>query len=100
MVYSLQSTGTSKEIIIMVTPQVSPRSQTQLAKTGARVIEVEPIPNPCTDANPTAGWINSGYTKLHIWNLTQFSKIVYVDADTVVVENIDEVRHTTSRITC
>ena len=74
MVFSLQATGTTKPIVIMTTPQVSPRSQTQLAKTGARVIEVEPIPNPCTDANPTAGWINSGYTKLHIWNLTQFSK--------------------------
>jgi glycogenin glucosyltransferase len=30
-------------------------------------------------------------TKLHLWNLTQFSKVVYLDADTIVLGNVDEV---------
>ena len=41
MVFSLQATGTTKPIVIMTTPQVSPRMQKQLATTGARVIEVK-----------------------------------------------------------
>ncbi len=33
----------------------------------------------------------TGLTKLHLWNLTQFSKVVYLDADTIVLDNVDEV---------
>lgn len=29
-------------------------------------------------------------TKIHCWKLTQFSKCVFMDADTLVVKNIDE----------
>lgn len=29
-------------------------------------------------------------TKLHCWKLTQFTKCVFMDADTLVVKNIDE----------
>ena len=33
-----------------------------------------------------------GYTKLHLWRLTQYSKLVYIDADAIVLRNVDEVR--------
>jgi glycogenin glucosyltransferase len=29
-------------------------------------------------------------TKLHVWRLTQFTKIVFLDADTLAVRNVDE----------
>merc|ERR1719334_3107943 len=29
-------------------------------------------------------------TKIHAWSLTQFSKCVFMDADTLVVDNIDD----------
>lgn len=35
-------------------------------------------------------WTNSELTKLNIWNLTQFKKVVYLDADVLLLENIDE----------
>lgn len=30
------------------------------------------------------------YTKLQIWNLVQFQKVVFIDADTLVVQNVDD----------
>ena len=30
------------------------------------------------------------FSKLHVWRLTQYSKCVYLDADTLVLENVDE----------
>ena len=30
------------------------------------------------------------FTKLHAWNLTQYSKCVFLDADTMVLQNVDE----------
>ncbi len=30
------------------------------------------------------------YTKLHVWNLVEFEKVVYIDADALVLQNVDE----------
>ncbi|KAL3847671.1 hypothetical protein ACJMK2_018571 [Sinanodonta woodiana] len=34
--------------------------------------------------------LNVTFTKLHCWRLTQFDKAVFLDADTLVIQNIDE----------
>lgn len=51
---------------------------------------VESIQCPYKNSEHEATWTNSELTKLNIWNLIQFKKVVYVDADAIVVENIDE----------
>ena len=51
---------------------------------------MDPIPNPNTSVH-VDGWVNAGYTKLQLWGLTQFKKVVYIDADCLVQENVDEV---------
>jgi hypothetical protein len=33
----------------------------------------------------------AAYTKLNVWNLVEYDKVVYIDADAMVVDNIDEV---------
>jgi len=53
--------------------------------------QVAPIPNPHAKVAHVEGWVNSGFTKLHVWNLTHFDKVVYLDADCLVLANIDEV---------
>jgi len=35
-------------------------------------------------------WAQAEMTKLNIWNLTQFDQVVYVDADCMVLDSIDE----------
>lgn len=32
-----------------------------------------------------------GYTKLRVWGLIQFRRVVYIDADALVMEDLDEV---------
>uniref|UniRef100_A0A0K6S9Q6 Uncharacterized protein n=1 Tax=Chromera velia CCMP2878 TaxID=1169474 RepID=A0A0K6S9Q6_9ALVE len=51
---------------------------------------VGPLPNPHEKCVHVDGWVNSGFTKLRIWQLTVFSQVVYVDADCVVCEAIDD----------
>ena len=34
--------------------------------------------------------LSSCFTKIHLWRLTQFSKIIYVDADVVALRAPDE----------
>ncbi len=70
-------------------------------KTTLRVISalkvetvvVDDIAMPANDnANKDVPWLQSGYTKLNLWNLTHFKKLVYIDSDCVVLEPIDEVK--------
>lgn len=45
---------------------------------------------PYRNSEHEVSWANSEFTKLHIWNLSQLNKVVYIDADALVLENIDE----------
>jgi len=58
---------------------------------GFKVISIELISNPnkTTINNEFSRWIDT-YTKLNVWNLLNFKKIVFLDADVIVLKNIDE----------
>lgn len=43
-------------------------------------------------ATATARWIVEGYTKMRVWGLTQFKRVVYIDADALVMDDLDEVK--------
>jgi glycogenin len=94
MVFTLKQTSTLFPIIVLVTKQVSKHIISNIEKLSSPptmsilVKKVEAIPNPSEKVH-ISGWVNSGYTKLHIWNLIEYDKIVYIDADTCVLENID-----------
>ena len=62
----------------------------KLRKKADRIVVVTPIANPNAKESHVEGWVNSGYTKLHIWNLVDYDKVVYIDADTLVLQNVDE----------
>ena len=97
MLHSLVKTKTERRIVILITSEVSAASREKLSSMkvmGAssplvELLEVSAIPNPNEKVH-VPGWINAGYTKLHIFNLIQFSKIVYIDADVLVLKNVDE----------
>lgn len=38
-----------------------------------------------------AGWSLVGLTKLRIWELVEYAQVLYIDADCIVMENLDEV---------
>jgi len=86
LVASLRATKTARDIIILVTPNVTEATRRKLRAD--RVLEVEPIaaPHEATDAC----WSGSGYTKLRVWELEDYDALVYLDADALVLEPIDD----------
>ncbi|KAJ1445820.1 nucleotide-diphospho-sugar transferase [Pelagophyceae sp. CCMP2097] len=88
LLFSLRKTTTKATLVVLVTPEVSARVRRVLGRAADSVVDVLPISNP--HATHVAGWADAGFTKLRIWQQTQFDRIVYVDADAVVVDNIDE----------
>ncbi|XP_066603379.1 enolase-phosphatase E1-like isoform X1 [Prorops nasuta] len=89
---SLKRVGTKHDLVVLVTPGVTSLMREKLASVFSLVQEVNVLDskdkaNLALLARPELGIT---FTKLHCWRLTQFEKCVFVDADTLVVRNCDE----------
>ncbi|PNS16017.1 Glycogenin-1 [Sphaceloma murrayae] len=97
LAHSLRDSGTTKKLAVLVTLQ-SLRADTieELRSLYDYVIPVDRIPNP----NPAnlylidRGDLLYAFTKINLWRLTQFKKVVYVDADIVALRAPDELFET------
>lgn len=93
LAHSLRENGTAAQLVVMVTPDgVSPAVRTLLDETFDLVEEVNPLDsndhaNLSLLARPDLGVT---FTKLHCWRLTQFEKAVFIDADALILKNVDD----------
>jgi len=90
--HSLRSQGTTKQLCILVTPGVTPPIREALKTVFDSVILVDVLDSQDSShlallKRPELGIT---FTKLHCWTLTQYSKCVFLDADTLALKNIDE----------
>ncbi|XP_028998752.1 glycogenin-2 isoform X1 [Betta splendens] len=89
---SLRRHGTTRSIVTMVTPNVSQQSRLSLESVFDEVIVVDVMDSEDRLHLSLLGRPELGitFTKLHCWTLTQYSKCVFLDADTLVLCNVDE----------
>lgn len=92
--YSISKTSTSaRKIVIYLPDKVSNYTLCRVQSAGWELLPVEYIPPP--DGGKDVFWrFLDQYTKLRIWTLDQdpnsLRSIVYLDADTIVKRNFDE----------
>ncbi|XP_048640608.1 glycogenin-2 isoform X4 [Marmota marmota marmota] len=89
---SLRNHKTTRKLVVLITPQVSSLLRDVLSRVFDEVIEVnlmdsEDYIHLAFLKRPELGVT---LTKLHCWTLTHYSKCVFLDADTLVLHNIDE----------
>ncbi|CAO1341264.1 unnamed protein product [Diamesa serratosioi] len=90
--YSLKKVSTQHQLAVLITPGVSQAMQNKL-KSVFDVVQLVNVLDSKDSANlavlkrPELGIT---FTKLHCWNLTQFEKCVFLDADVLVLRNCDE----------
>lgn len=100
IVRSLQETYTKYPIICVITPDVSAENRAILEYLGVKLIVKDRIVPNGEDPNDLsaweqftslsqAGWHNA-LTKLSIFDLTDYDKLVYVDNDVLALQNVDE----------
>ncbi|KAM9820882.1 glycogenin-2, partial [Neosynchiropus ocellatus] len=89
---SLRRHGTTRGIVVMVTVGISEQSRRDLERLFDEVITVELMDSEDHVRLAMLGRPELGitFTKIHCWTLTQFRKCVFLDADTLVLCNIDE----------
>ncbi|KAJ2636961.1 glycogenin glucosyltransferase [Coemansia sp. RSA 1286] len=89
---SIRQTGTSHEIICLVAEgQLSKPALERLSLAFDRVVSV-----PVLDTRDYANLallgrpdLGTTVTKIAVWSLTEYSRVVFLDADTLVLQNID-----------
>lgn len=96
---SILNTNTLHPLIIMVTPDVSADARLKLLPFFHHIIEIPVIEYPCKPLiTPTmntiyGAWIEKSFTKLNVFKESvypiKYDKILYLDADQVVLENLD-----------
>lgn len=94
--HSLRRTGTQKDFLVLVADvngveTLSERSIKQLQSLGCKLKHVRLIetPWPNITKNLVRGVLEYQFTKLRIWEQTQYTKLVYLDSDMLVMKNID-----------
>ncbi|XP_069061191.1 glycogenin-2 isoform X2 [Pleurodeles waltl] len=89
---SLKNHRTSRKLAILVSAQVTERMRTVLSSVYDDVVEVNVLDSADTVnlALMKRPELGITFTKLHCWTLTQYSKCVFMDADTMVLCNVDE----------
>ncbi|XP_023228298.1 glycogenin-1-like isoform X3 [Centruroides sculpturatus] len=83
---------TNRKLVVLVSPNVTPHMRSQLSSVFDEVREVNVLDSKdearlALMARPELGVT---LTKIHCWCLTHYSKAVFLDADTLVVQNCDE----------
>ncbi|KAI8604641.1 glycogenin [Dissophora ornata] len=92
LAYSLRVSQTSKQLAILITSEVSRSIRDRLAAVYDAVIEIGEINSHSTKNLQLLGRPELGVTltKIHVFNQTQYSKVVFLDADTLVLRNVDD----------
>lgn len=107
LVRSLQRTGTMADIVVMHTGGADAASLQPLRDLGARLVEAELLPTsdafnqrhqreklhsaaPFTKGNkPAFHTPLDNFAKLRLWTLVEYDRVVFIDADAIVIRNID-----------
>jgi len=89
---SLRRSGTTRKIVIMTSDHLSEPMKRQLSNVFDEVVNVNILDskdkiNLALLERPELGIT---FTKLRCWNLVQYSKCVFLDADTMMMKNSDE----------
>jgi alpha-N-acetylglucosamine transferase len=86
---SLRETGTKKELIALCTETVSDATKDILKQDGWTIRDIQNIHSPYEGLSKRGSYFSGIFSKLHIWNMTDYDRIVYLDSDVLVVRNID-----------
>jgi glycogenin glucosyltransferase len=87
---SLTASGTHEPMVLMATADVTQPTRDKLAAQGWQIHDIAPIENPTAREDLLFPRFAGTFVKLRAWELTEFDRVVLLDADTIVLRNVDE----------
>ncbi len=88
---SLEKSGSSYSLVVLVTDGIDAPSRQILEDDGCLLRDVQPIrPGSNLQGHYANARFAEVWTKLAVWQLTEFERVVFLDADMLVTQNMDE----------
>ncbi|CAK9316591.1 unnamed protein product [Citrullus colocynthis] len=85
----LRKVSTAYPLVVAVLPDVPEEHRQILKAQGCIIREIEPIYPPENQIQFAMAYYVINYSKLRIWNFVEYKKMIYLDGDIQVYENID-----------
>ncbi|KAJ4783196.1 Hexosyltransferase [Rhynchospora pubera] len=83
---SIRQAGSTRDLVILVDSAITPEHRAGLQSAGWKIRNIERIRNPKAAQNAYNEW---NYSKFRLWQLTEYDKIIFIDADLLILRNID-----------
>ncbi|GMH23231.1 hypothetical protein Nepgr_025074 [Nepenthes gracilis] len=87
---TLIQTGTKRDLILLLDKSISGSKREALIAAGWKIRVIKRIRNPRAERN---SYNEYNYSKFRLWQLTNYDKIIFIDADIIVLRNIDLLFH-------
>ncbi|MET3806022.1 alpha-N-acetylglucosamine transferase [Nakamurella sp. UYEF19] len=88
---SLEKSGSTYPLVVLVTDAIDSDSRRELEDDGCLLHDVEPLrPGSNLENHYANARFAEVWTKLAAWQLTDFDRVVFLDADMLVTQNMDE----------
>lgn len=78
--------GSTRDLVILVDETISSHHRGGLEEAGWKVRTIQRIRNPKAEQDAYNEW---NYSKFRLWQLTDYDKIIFIDADLLILRNID-----------
>ncbi|KAL9269431.1 Galactinol synthase 2-like protein [Drosera capensis] len=85
----LRKVNSAYPLVVAVLPDVPEEHRRQLVAQGCVVREIEPVYPPENQTRFAMVYYVINYSKLRIWEFGEYSRMIYLDGDIQVFENID-----------
>lgn len=87
---SLRASGSPWPLVVMVTDTIDDSTRQHLGAQGCKVREVPVIgPDPALESRYANARFADVWSKLAVWTLTEYQRVAFLDADMLVLQNMD-----------
>ncbi|KAK8325627.1 hypothetical protein V6Z12_A11G064100 [Gossypium hirsutum] len=83
---SIRLSGSTRDLVILVDEMITAYHKSGLEAAGWKVRTIQRIRNPKAEKDAYNEW---NYSKFRLWQLTDYDKIIFIDADLLILRNID-----------
>ncbi|XP_048501991.1 UDP-glucuronate:xylan alpha-glucuronosyltransferase 1 isoform X3 [Beta vulgaris subsp. vulgaris] len=83
---SIRMVGSTRDLVILVDESISAYYRSGLEAAGWKIRTIQRIRNPKAEKDAYNEW---NYSKFRLWQLTDYDKIIFIDADLLILRNMD-----------
>ncbi|KAK9740924.1 hypothetical protein RND81_03G071500 [Saponaria officinalis] len=83
---SIRMSGSTRDLVILVDETITEYHRGGLEAAGWKIHTIQRIRNPKAEPEAYNEW---NYSKFRLWQLTDYDKIIFIDADLLILRNID-----------